>query len=549
MKNLAEQALDNLVDQFARPLDFLRELVQNALDAGSPRIEVRSSYAETTQTLTLSVTDFGHGMTREVIDDQLTRLFASQKQGDLTKIGRFGIGFASVFSLRPDNVWVRTGRAGESWEVHFDAERTFTVTRLSTPFMGTVVTLEKSLDASSARRTQRQAAYVLSYWCEHSERPVVLIEGLPQDSATLDSNDPFAAFESPVQTHKTISRPLSLDGPVTASMTRDDLTVIVGATDTPRYGFYSHGLTLVSTEDVGVLGKYADTLKHLNIKVAGPGLDHTLTRDNVIQDDVWHRAMQLTLDARKALRERLLQDLNAAAVSGEDADALLRWLAADLRPEGSRSLPGNTPLFRDTNGIARSLADVEDQEDDLAVLLVGEPTHPVVLALHEDNRFVLPDTPAIRSVFSSFPRKRVLAILPRLRTLRTATERFFLPQRMPQDTLRSVEEALLRAVRELGRHHGLRSVHFGRMGGVAAARHEPAIIPLPDDDGVVLRNLDTPVRDRVLINYNHPTLRAHRLLARTAPTVAAFAVVQLILTVRGATQDEHKKLYMALHNG
>ena len=42
--NLAEQALDNLVNQFARPLDFLRELVQNSIDAGSPRIEVRIEY-------------------------------------------------------------------------------------------------------------------------------------------------------------------------------------------------------------------------------------------------------------------------------------------------------------------------------------------------------------------------------------------------------------------------------------------------------------------------------------------------------------------------
>ena len=38
--SLAEQALANLVNQFARPLDFVRELVQNAIDAGSPRIAV-----------------------------------------------------------------------------------------------------------------------------------------------------------------------------------------------------------------------------------------------------------------------------------------------------------------------------------------------------------------------------------------------------------------------------------------------------------------------------------------------------------------------------
>ena len=39
-RDLVEQALDNLVKQFANPMDFLRELVQNSIDAGSPRIEV-----------------------------------------------------------------------------------------------------------------------------------------------------------------------------------------------------------------------------------------------------------------------------------------------------------------------------------------------------------------------------------------------------------------------------------------------------------------------------------------------------------------------------
>ena len=36
-RGLADQALENLVHQFARPLDFLRELVQNAIDAGEIR--------------------------------------------------------------------------------------------------------------------------------------------------------------------------------------------------------------------------------------------------------------------------------------------------------------------------------------------------------------------------------------------------------------------------------------------------------------------------------------------------------------------------------
>src|SRR5688572_2286957 len=112
--SLAEQALTNLVNQFARPLDFVRELVQNAIDAGSPRIAVTVAWqapagGERDGVLRLSVEDWGEGMDEAIIDLELTRLFASSKENDLTKIGKFGIGFTSIFALRPEAVLLRTG--------------------------------------------------------------------------------------------------------------------------------------------------------------------------------------------------------------------------------------------------------------------------------------------------------------------------------------------------------------------------------------------------------------------------------------------------------
>ena len=44
---------------------------------------------------------------REIIETKLTRLFSSQKDGDRTKIGKFGIGFVSVFAIGPDVVAAR----------------------------------------------------------------------------------------------------------------------------------------------------------------------------------------------------------------------------------------------------------------------------------------------------------------------------------------------------------------------------------------------------------------------------------------------------------
>ena len=86
-ESLADQALENLVNQFARPLDFLRELVQNSIDAGSPRVEVWLRHRPDESLMEIHVDDFGEGMDERVIDEQLTRLFSSTKEDDLTKIG------------------------------------------------------------------------------------------------------------------------------------------------------------------------------------------------------------------------------------------------------------------------------------------------------------------------------------------------------------------------------------------------------------------------------------------------------------------------------
>src|SRR5688572_27715901 len=144
LPTLAEQALANLVDQFARPLDFLRELAQNSIDAGSPRIDVSVAWdpprpGESEGVLRISVDDYGEGMDGAIIDNQLTRLFASSKEHDLTKIGKFGIGFTSIFAIRPEAVLLRTGRQGEYWELLFHADRTFDKVRIDEPVSGTKV--------------------------------------------------------------------------------------------------------------------------------------------------------------------------------------------------------------------------------------------------------------------------------------------------------------------------------------------------------------------------------------------------------------------------
>ena len=162
-----EDALETLVRQFSDPLACLRELVQNSLDAGSRQIDVALSHTD--GVMTLEVQDQGEGMDKHIIDTKLTRLFASSKEGDFTKIGRFGIGFVSVFALEPDAVVVDTGRAGEKWRVLFRKDRTFACIALEEPIAGTRVRIIKAVSSAEYDDLRTRALSVLRYWCKHVE--------------------------------------------------------------------------------------------------------------------------------------------------------------------------------------------------------------------------------------------------------------------------------------------------------------------------------------------------------------------------------------------
>src|SRR5262245_8857740 len=83
----ADDALDAVVAQFADPLVFLRELVQNSLDASATRIEVSFSHDRQSEVAAITVIDNGEGMNERIIDNHLLTLFSSSKENDLTKIG------------------------------------------------------------------------------------------------------------------------------------------------------------------------------------------------------------------------------------------------------------------------------------------------------------------------------------------------------------------------------------------------------------------------------------------------------------------------------
>ncbi|HCH64529.1 MAG: hypothetical protein CL927_00205 [Deltaproteobacteria bacterium] len=550
-RGLADEALDNLVHQFARPLDFLRELVQNSIDAGTPRIEVRVRYtpAKAGDTepgvVAIHVDDWGEGMDEAIIDSQLTRMFSSTKEDDLTKIGKFGIGFTSIFAIQPDAVLLRTGRHGENWELIFHRDRSYDKVRIDTPVDGTKITLLKHMAADRVPAFCAEARWVLSYWCEHSSVPVIFWDNTEaEEAAAPDMADPFAAFEDPVTAvgpgPEAVSRPLSVDTELFVHHIEDAVEVVCGVTDTPGYGFYNGGLTLVHTTERASLEDWARRLGHLTFKVKYDRLEHTLTRDNVLCDEHWEKAMQVVARAADLLRARLIDHIAVVVEQGEDPGPWHARLAEELVAAG---LHGDRPAYSDRvmlvdrRGKALSLAEVEAQEDAQGHVLMACGSGPLAEHLEASGTRLLPEHPGTRALLMETWSSGVLGRNRRMLT--PADQLYLLPRLLMRADLRSSERAMMVAAEQLVEHRIGRRLKL-RVGEFARGAREALVVNGPEDGGLFQRPGPTRIRmvaklqqRCLLVNRQHQTYQAHATAARDNPLLAALGLLHALLIEEG----------------
>ncbi|HEU4615546.1 MAG TPA: ATP-binding protein [Kofleriaceae bacterium] len=302
----------DIVAQFADPKAFLRELVQNAIDAGTPSVEIELEYDEPVRRMRVSVRDRGEGMTREIVENQLLVLFRSTKEQDRTKIGKFGIGFVSVLAPEPEVVVVQTARAGRRITLHLYRDLSYELFDAGPATQtGTTVELEIALERGEVERFVRECERSLERWCRHASVPIDLAIRTPAVTA-----------------NRRVDRPLSIDGAIVEVRgTRDDgqlsVTVALTADATPYVGFFNHGLTLYETREP-LVGRLA-------IKIQDPRLGHTISRDDVRRDEHFEQALGFArYVARTELVRAASNELYKAAEAHDLAQhrALLVALAA-----------------------------------------------------------------------------------------------------------------------------------------------------------------------------------------------------------------------------
>lgn len=349
--------LDRLVAQFASPYDFLRELVQNAMDAGSDRAEVALDVHREGDgdevVFELRLIDSGAGMDEAIVDGELTRLFSSSKSGDRTMAGGFGIGFVSVFAWQPEAVIVQTGRAGEAWELVFYPDRRFDRRRIDGPFEGTTVTLLRRGREGERPAIAEAIRDALWRWCRYCR-----IEVTFEDVA--GGEGPELIQDSPAPTGAELSHSEAIG----------DHTIRVAYGVPPRAVLLRRGLILaegaVAELLPGIAARIGAGAEHLQIWADSPALKTTLARDKVVADDGLGQIEGRIDAALESLRERLCAALVAAAAASEDGawtPALHRryaflhgHLACERAALGAR-LDG-LPVLRTLAGPARSTVDL-----------------------------------------------------------------------------------------------------------------------------------------------------------------------------------------------
>lgn len=368
-----DAVVDNLVTQFADAWDAIRELVQNSLDAGTSRIEVWTEFLPGDGhrgTIAIHVDDFGEGMDEQVIDGQLTKLFASKKEGDLTKIGKFGIGFVSIFALKPKAVLLHTGRGGEYWEVLFHADRSFSKSRLENPVEGTQITLFLEGDLVEYEEAAVRVRTALKKWCKHSETEIIFDDRNSGSSEII--NEEFV-----------------LPGLCSTNMVPEPGTEFVMVfQESPYYEFFNRGLTIASSnvaENV-MSAVLAERFRFVSFKVKSRYLEHTLSRDTVLRDENYAKVMRFLVQGLHEMYENLVKTL-------ESLVAKPSWSAADIHAYGrmllilasERNLElKHRKIFRGLHGNAYSPRELFDAwNTDGRILLEETPsdlTHQIVEA-------------------------------------------------------------------------------------------------------------------------------------------------------------------------
>ncbi|MBI2378849.1 MAG: ATP-binding protein [Deltaproteobacteria bacterium] len=302
-----------LTEQFPDPLLCVRELVQNAADAGSARIDVDVSFDAKRGLLRLSVEDDGRGMSAEDVEGYLTIGF-SEKDPAADR-GRFGVGKLSPYALGINRMLVETSNGRTAHRITFFSDGSGHIeVRPSDGRAGTAVRVFKRCERVEAEQLAARTLVLVEERCGSVSIPL-FVNG-QRANKKIDLSTPYAV------------RVATPEGVGFIGIGAEPVRVLMGG-----------GIVLET--DAEILGP------EISYVLDSPRLSPTLSRNAVRRDGAFEallraaRAREAELSSRvaTALAERVTK-LRQRAEGVErllepDDRAALEWLRRRLLdPEG-----------------------------------------------------------------------------------------------------------------------------------------------------------------------------------------------------------------------
>jgi transglutaminase-like putative cysteine protease len=305
-------------------LVFLRELAQNARDAGASRIDVVTRLEG--GDLVIEFTDDGEGMSYDHARKYLFTLYASSKEGDVRSAGRYGVGFWSVLLFSPDSIAIESMTGdGESWANSFDGRLEYqSQVRCALAARGTRVRLRRLIRDEDPARIMAQLDDSLKRYCRYLRR-----------------NDKAASVLAITLNGSRIDRQFRVDGPCWMAFRNGAVEGAVGLGHRPGVELYARGLLVWHGTTINELRYGAEAVDDAThpeglapvYVLNGNNLSVTLDRRAVVDDKELARVRRV---ARRRMRELVGRYLDS--VSPRPASERLRDLFAgvweDLRLGG-----------------------------------------------------------------------------------------------------------------------------------------------------------------------------------------------------------------------
>jgi hypothetical protein len=337
--------LEALTEQFPEPLLCVRELVQNAADAGARRIEVDVAYDASRSLFRLSVRDDARGMNAKEVEGYLTIGFS--EKDPTRERGRFGVGKLSPYALGISRMVVETCDGHVTHRLTFNSDGSGTIFRLGPRPKGTVVRVYKECGRDEAERLAERTFQLVEERCGSISIPL-FVNGHP--------------------VNRDVALPTIYSLPFSSSAGKG----VIGITADPTHILMGGGIVLET--DAPILGPEVSYI------LDSPRLQPTLSRNAVRRDHAFDTLLKATRGQMSALiahtarqlrvrTDRLRQE-GTPVERGLDANdrAALEWLRSRLlEPEEETPDPivRDAPVLETADGSlvsAQELIDVIRRE-------------------------------------------------------------------------------------------------------------------------------------------------------------------------------------------